>query len=220
MLEIFSRVGVPEEIVTDRGSQFTSKMMDEVRRLLSIRHLPTTPYHAMGNGLVERFNGTLKGMLKRMCSEQPKMWDRFMPAVLFAYRETPQTSMGFSPFELLYGRTVRGPLTILRELWDKELKDEVKTTYQYVFELREKLEETCKLARENLGRARDVYKTYYDKTAKERKFKVGNKVLILLPTVNNKLLLQWRGPYDIVSVKGPMDYEVQVKVNLKYSMLT
>ena len=58
MIEIFSRVGIPKEIVTDRGSQFTSGMMQEVHRLLSLKHLPTTPYHAMGNGLVERFNGT------------------------------------------------------------------------------------------------------------------------------------------------------------------
>ena len=68
----FSRVGIPEEIVTDRGSQFTSQMMDEVRRIMSVEHLPTTPYHAMANGLVEKFNGTLKSMLKKMCAEQPK----------------------------------------------------------------------------------------------------------------------------------------------------
>ena len=140
MIEIFSRLGVPEEIVTDRGSQFTSDMMNEVRRLLSIKHLPTTPYHAMGNGLVEKFNGTLKSMIKKMCAEQPKLWDRYLPAVLFAYREAPQISMGFSPFELLYGRTVRGPLTILRELWDKEEKGEYISTYEYVFKLREQLE--------------------------------------------------------------------------------
>lgn len=90
-------------------------MMDEIRRLLSIKHLPTTPYHAMGNGLVKRFNGSLKSMVKRMCMDQPNLWDRYLPAVLFAYREAPQASMGFSPFELLYGRTIRGPLSILRD---------------------------------------------------------------------------------------------------------
>nr|KAG5707596.1 hypothetical protein BaRGS_030978 [Batillaria attramentaria] len=55
---------------------------------------------------VRRFNATLKGMLKKCCQEKPKNWDRFIPAVLFAYREVPQESLGFSPFELLYGRTV------------------------------------------------------------------------------------------------------------------
>lgn len=72
LLEIFSRIGIPKEILSDRGAQFTSDMLKEVYRLLSIRMITTTPYHAMCNGLVERFNGTLKKMLRRMCSEQPR----------------------------------------------------------------------------------------------------------------------------------------------------
>ena len=64
-------------------------------------------------------------------------------AVLFAYREVPQESLGFSPFKLLYGRTVRGPMAILRELWTKDIPEgDVKTTYQYVVDLRNRIEET------------------------------------------------------------------------------
>ena len=71
----------------------------------------------------------------------------YLPAVLFAYFEAPQESLGFSPFELLYGRTIRGPVAVLKEQWTKETKDpEVRSTYQYVLELRNRLEETCKLA--------------------------------------------------------------------------
>lgn len=88
--------------------------------MLSIKGLRTTPYHAQGNGLVERFNGTIKNMLKHLCQEQPKEWDRYIPALLFSIREVPQESLQFSPFELLYGCTVRGPMQILKELWTKE----------------------------------------------------------------------------------------------------
>ena len=87
--------------------------MSEVSRLISLRQLFTTPYNPRGNGLCERINGVLKGMLKKMCEERPKDWDRYLPAVLFAYREVPQASTGFAPFELLYGRTVRGPMQVL-----------------------------------------------------------------------------------------------------------
>lgn len=210
LLDIFSRVGVPEELVSDRGTQFTSQMMSEVRRLLSIKHLPTTPYHAMGNGLVERYNGVLKTMLRKMCAEQPKEWDRYLPALLFAYRETPQSSMGFSPFELLYGRTVRGPLTILRELWDKDEGDqlEVMSTYEYIFKLREKLEDTCRIAQQHLKQSQARYKTAYDRKARDRQFKVKDKVLLLLPTSHNKLLLQWQGPYEVVEKRNRMDYVI------------
>ena len=151
MKDIFSRLDVHEEILSDLGTQFVSDCMNEVTRLLSIKQITTTPYHRMCNGLTEKFNGTMKLMLKRLCSEQPRQWHRFINPLLFAYREVPQESTGFSPFEPLYGRAVRGPMTILKELWTKEVEEtEVKNSYQYVFELREKLEETLKLAHSQL----------------------------------------------------------------------
>ena len=80
-------------------------------------------------------------MLRRMCAERPKDWDKYLPALLFAIREVLQESLGFSPFKLLYGRNVKGPMAILRELWSGE---QVLSTYQYVIELRDRLEQTCK----------------------------------------------------------------------------
>jgi len=100
-------VGVPKQVVHDQGSQFMSEVMAEISRLLSVV-LVSSPYHPQCNGLVERYNGTLKNMLKKVCAERPKDWDRYIEGV------------GFSPFELLYGRTVRSPIAILRELWTKE----------------------------------------------------------------------------------------------------
>ena len=61
-------------------------------------------------------NGVLNSTLKKMCQEKPKDWDRYLSAVLFAYREVPKASTGFSPLELLYVRTVRGPMQVLIEV--------------------------------------------------------------------------------------------------------
>lgn len=116
LVEMFSLYGVPKEILRDRGTNFTSNLMKEIGRLLSFRQLLTTPYHPMCNGLVERFNGTIKQMMKRMTQERPTDSDRYIPALLFAYRGVPQASLGFASFEMLYGRNVRGPLAILKEL--------------------------------------------------------------------------------------------------------
>ena len=110
LLTFFSRVGVPEEILTDQGTNFMSQLLSEAYRLLKIKPIRTTPYHPQTDGLVERFNGTLKAMLKKAASEDGRDWDRLLPYLLFAYREVPQASTGFSPFELLYGHNVRGPL--------------------------------------------------------------------------------------------------------------
>ena len=216
LVDVFTRVGIPREILSDQGTQFMSGLMREVSRLLSVKQLTTTPYHPACNGLVERFNGTLKQMLRKMSTERPKDWDRYVGALLFAYREAPQASLGFSPFELLYGRTIRGPMSILKELWTGEVKEsQVKTTYEYVLDLKNRLQETCQLARENLKKAQRYQKKYYDKNSKDRRFKVGDSVLLLLPTDKNKLLLQWKGPYPVVSKQGNWDYQIDVNGTVK-----
>jgi len=216
LVDIFSRVGVPREMLTDQGAQFTSYLMKEISRLLSIRGLTTTPYHPSCNGLVERFNGTLKMMLRRMCAERPKDWDKYINALLFAYREVPQESTGFSPFELLYGRTIRGPMMILKELWTKDFDDqETKNTYQYVVDLRQRLEETCELARQQLQKAKIKQRNQYNRKARDRKMEVGEKVLVLLPTKSNKLLMQWKGPYTIVQCIGSVDYRIDIGGKIK-----
>ena len=120
LLDIYSRVGIPEEVLTER-------------------------------------NGTLKSMLKRFFQDQQKQWNRLINPVLFAYREVPQESTGFGPFQLLYGCSFRGPGTILKELWTKEVNiPEVKTCYEYITELHEHLEDSLKLPRENYRSLRNV----------------------------------------------------------------
>ena len=141
LMEMFSRVGIPDEMLTDCGSQFTTEVMKEVSRLLSLQQLTTAPYHPICNGLIERFHMTLKQMLLRMCAERPKDWNKYLPALLFTMREVPQESLGFSPFGLMYGRNVKGPMAILRELWSGEAPDEqVLSTCQYIKELRDRLD--------------------------------------------------------------------------------
>ena len=158
----------------------------------------------------------LKSMLKKLCAEQPRMWHHYINALLFAYREVPQESTGFSPFELLYGRTVRGPMYILKELWTKEIETpEVKNSYQYVFELREKLEDTLALAKGELEKAQSKAKHYYDRRTKPSTLSEGDKVLVLLPTDNNKLLMQWKGPFVIEQTVGLNNYKIKVKGKLK-----
>nr|XP_054759498.1 uncharacterized protein LOC129265535 [Lytechinus pictus] len=211
MMEVFSRLGVPNEILSDNGTQFVSGVMKEVSRLLGVKQFHTSPYHPMANGACERFNGTLKQMLRRMCKDCPRDWDRYLPALLFAYREVPHESLGYSPFELMYGRSVRGPLSILKELWSEQIpEEEVKSTYQYVIDLQERLESTCEVAKAQLEKSSRKYKKHFDVKAKERRFECGDWVLLLLPTSSNKLLMQWRGPYKVVGKVARHNYSLQI----------
>ena len=77
-----------------------------------------TSYHPQTDGLIERLNQALMAMLKKAAGDEGKDWDKVNPYLLFAYREAPQSSTGFSPFELLYGRSVRAPLDVLHDAWE------------------------------------------------------------------------------------------------------
>jgi len=170
----------------------------------------------MCNGLVETFNGTLKAMLKRMCAEKPKDWDRYLPALLFCIQRG--TAGESSIFSLRVTLWTNGPWTdaILKEIWTgQETEPEVKLTYQYVLELQERLQETCKLATEELGKAQGRQKRYYDVKSKDRKFKPGEKVLLLLPTDGNKLLMHWKGPFEVIEHTKDNNYRIQLPRGVK-----
>lgn len=103
LVQLFSQVGIPEEIFTVQGTNFTSRLMSQLHRELGITAIKTSPYHPQTDELVERFNQTLKSMLKKFVSDTGKDCDKWLSFLLFAYREVPQASTGFSLFELLYG---------------------------------------------------------------------------------------------------------------------
>ena len=94
LLKLFACIGVPAEILTDQGYNFTSQLLSELYSMLHIHGIRTTPYHPQMDGLVERFNQTLKAMLRKTAVQERKDWDHLIPYVLFAYREVPQSSTG------------------------------------------------------------------------------------------------------------------------------
>ena len=212
LLRIFTRVGIPKRLLTDQGSNFTSLLMKQVSALLKITQLQTSPYHPQTDGLVERFNGTLKAMLRRFAREAPKNWDELLPYLLFAYREVPQASTGFSPFELLYGRHVRGPLDIVKSSWTGGEDPEDTNVLDYVMQMRDRLATMTACVQENLGQAQEFEreKSYYDKSARNRSFSPGDRVLLLLPTSARKLLASWQGPFTVIKKVGPVDYEIEM----------
>ena len=210
MIEIFSRVGIPKEILTDQGSNFMSSLMCQLCTLLDIKKLNTTPYHPQANGLVENFNGTLKKMLKCYAQEEPTDWDRHIPYVLFAYRESPHETTGYSPFELLYGRQVRGPLQLMKENWEDDQTIEEESLVSYIIKTRDRLEKLHELASFKEMEAKRKQKKYFDGKSKVRDLEPCQRVLVLLPTSNSNLLAEWKGPYKVIEKVSPVDYKVQI----------
>lgn len=209
--QLITRVGIPREIITDQGTNFMSTLLKHTYKFLGIKAIRSTPYHPQTDGLVERFNQTLKRMLRRFVNETGKDWDAWLPYLLFAYREVPQASTGFSPFELLYGKVVRGPLDVLKETWEEPSTATPKNVISYVLQMRDKLAQYAVMVKENMAEAQKIQKGWYDRHSREREYTPGQKVLLLLPSSEHKLLAKWQGPFEVVRKVGPVTYEVNME---------
>lgn len=115
LIKFFTIFGLPKVVQSDQGTNFLSMLFKQVLISLSITHRMASAYHPESQGALERWHQTLKSMLRKYCLESDKDWDEGVHLVLFAARETVQESLGFSPAELLFGHTVRGPMKVLKE---------------------------------------------------------------------------------------------------------
>ena len=112
LLDLIWRHGVPRQIIHDRAAEFLAEVLQETPHLMGISQLPTSGGHPQTNGLVERFNRTLKQMLCKLVGDKGRNWDKLLGGVLFAYRSTPHQSTGETPFYLLYGRQPNLPTAL------------------------------------------------------------------------------------------------------------
>ena len=102
-----SRFGVPSTVTTDRGRQFESHLWKAFTQLLGTKHLRTTSYHPIANGLVERFHRQLKSALK--ASPHPDHWTDMLHLVLLGIRTTLKEDINCTAAELVYGTSLRLP---------------------------------------------------------------------------------------------------------------
>ena len=209
--EIFllsSRVGIPEAILTDQGTCFMSQVLTALYNWLNVKRIRTSVYHPQTDGLVERFNQTLKRMLKKLPDADGKDWDRLIPYVMFAIREVPQASTGFSPFELLYGRQPRGLLDLAREAWESQPSPH-RSVIDHIEQMQARAKRIWPLVREHMEQAQREQSRTYNRGAVCREFRVGDQVLVLVPTSECKFLAKWQGPFEVVEKMGPVNYKVR-----------
>ena len=202
----FSHVGFPKSIQTDNGSNFTSREFKQFVISFKIEHHLSAPYHPQSQGALERYHQTLKSMLTKCCMNSTKHWDQVVPLLLFCTRDTVQESTGFSPFQLIFGHNVRGPLTILKEGCLQEV--EKGSMLEQVEIFREKLRECRELARANLSKSQLKMKERYDQTSEVRTFEKGESCLLFLPITKKALQAKFFGPYKVLEKVSDLNYKV------------
>ena len=202
--EIVPMFGVPESLLSDRGTNLLAHVMQDTCRLLGVTKLNTTAYHPQCDGMVERMNRTLKAMLRKHAASFGCQWDRYLPGVLWAYRNTPHEATKEKPSFLLFGVDCRSPTEAA--LLPSGTVDPTDVD-DYREELILSLSSARELAVTNIRAAQRRYKEQYDRKSKPAAYKLGDWVLVRFPHEESgkqrKLSRPWHGPYRVTQRNDP-----------------
>ncbi|CAM4365341.1 unnamed protein product, partial [Lepidochelys kempii] len=180
--------------------------MENLWEAHGVNNLVATPYHHQTNGMVEKFNGTLEAMIPKLVNEHSNDWDLVLQQLLFAYRALPHPSSGFSPFELVCGCEVKGPLQLVKQQWEGFTPSPGTNILDFVTNLQNTLRTSLALAKENLKDAQKEQKAWYDKHARECSFKVGDQVMVLKALQAHKTEVSWEEPFTVQEHLGALNY--------------
>ena len=168
LVKFFTLFGLPKEVQSVQGSNFMSGIFQQVMYELGVRQIKSSAYHPESQGALERFHASLKTMIRAYVEQHEKGWDVRLPLLMFAARDSVQESLGFSPFDLVFGHHVRCPLKLLKDLWLND-DDSVKVNLlDYVSKFGTRLHEAGEIANKNLGNSQQKTKMYYDRNVKAR----------------------------------------------------
>ncbi|KAG3081999.1 hypothetical protein PI125_g20045 [Phytophthora idaei] len=211
---VIGRHGVPERLLSDRGSNFTSNLARSLYETLGIKKLFGSAYHPQTQGLVERFNGTLMGMLRMYVSETQTDWDVYLPRVLFGYRNAYHEGLGDTPFFSLYRRDPVLPIDLAFLNTGKEWKSNEVAMHRR--KLYHSLRNSRRPVERQLIKAQARHEKRLDKQVRVT-YAEGDAVWVyqffrarLGERRTGKLAFSWHGPYRIVGQVGENAYRVTI----------
>ena len=210
---LFSRTGIPRELLTDQGSNFVGSLVSKLCAGLDIDKLQTAPYRPEFNGLIERMHKTL-GAILRKCVSQGRDWAAQLPLAMFALHSTSNRDTLLSPFELLYGKSMRTPLELLHEGWlEREYWELDVGAYTEV--LAETVESMRDALSERALHAIDIRKKHFDRKCVRRKLEPGHLFLVRKPGMCFKLKESWAGPLKVLERMNVVNYRILVRKKRK-----
>jgi hypothetical protein len=202
---IFQRFGVPKAIISDRGSHFNNKYMENLLKNYHVQHRMSTAYHPQTNGQAEISNKEIKSILEKVVNPSRKDWSQRLGDALWAYRTAYKTPIGMTPFKLVYGKSCHLPVEIEHKAYwaIKNVNCEYpKDAGMRKLQIQE-LEEIRIEAYDNSRIYKEKLVTYHDKILKRKEFKVGDKVLLFNSRLRlhpGKLKSRWIGPFEITHI--------------------
>lgn len=190
------RFGIPDEIVSDQGTEFLASTLTQTCKLLQIKKLNSTAYHHQTIGALENSHKTLGAYLRMQIAKNPTNWSSWIPFWCFSYNTSVHTETRYAPYELVFGKTANLPSNLLREV------DPLYNFDSYPLELKYRLQQACADAKSNLMTSKGKRKTVYDRKSSIVNYKSGDKVL-LKNNSGTKMDALYNGPFTVISEQSP-----------------
>jgi len=211
---LFSRFGIPNQLHSDQGRNFESKLFSELTKLAGIRLTRTNPFHPRSDGQTERMNRTILGMLLATAYDYPGDLPNKLPAIMAAYRMTPHSTTGVTPNYTMLAREVRLPCS-----FTAAPPEETQNLIPYNDHFHDYMREAHERVRNATNRSSKTQKSYFIARVKATALTKGQLVWLywpkpLLRQQKRKLTQLWFGPYRIKDFKSEVVVEIQhIKTN-------
>ena len=204
--DYIARYGIPDVILTDRGTNLCSAYSENVFKELGIEHRQTTAMHPETNGQTENFNKMLANMIAITAGENRKNWDEYVESLVLAYNSAKHSVTDQTPYFMVFGRNPKVPCDKAfgyQELVDKFLGRDKQL---------DKLNQTKQNAKTRLEKRQLINKNIKDKHRTHYIPEEGDYVLLSEPqwklSRGGKLLPRYSGPYLVLTKLNDLVYEL------------
>ena len=211
---VFALHGLPDDIVSDRDSKFTSAFWKNLHKLLGTNINMSTAFHPQTDGQTERMNSIMEDMLRHYVNPDQQNWDLILSLAEFCMNNCFKSSIQCTPFQLVYGKNPRTPAAAHLN----RIKEENPTATLKAKDMHEHLDKAkaCMTAAQN----RD--KSYADRKTRPHEFEAGQRVLLSTKNLQvknhnftKKLLSRYIGPFKILNRVGKQAYELELPPTMK-----
>ena len=201
--------GFPEKIISDQGRNFESDLIKEFCNLAKVKKLRTTPYHPLTNGQCERFNRTLCDMLGTLETEEKANWKAFIHTLTHAYNATRNSSTGYSPFFLMFGRHPRLPVDVAFGI-HRAGNGVTFSKSKYVDRLQRCLAHAYKTAKTFTDKESSRQKALFDKRSKDLRLEPGDLCLVKKTASKARHKIQNRWEDDLYVILSQTNEDIPV----------
>ena len=202
------RFGVPSVIISDRAKTFSGYVLRSIYKALQIEVRLTAAYNPMANGMCEQVNRNISSLLRVMLDDNVEDWPNKLNTLFSAYNASPQTSTGYSPNFIIYGRELIEPLDILlqtsgiRGVKENRVVDELQNRLHLRRKALEHLQTKFEEVNEKVRLKTRI-------SADAPTYQVGERVGFRPPIQGNKIKKSYELHHVVIKVHTPTTYVIK-----------